>query len=125
MDDADWGSNDYLTETNREMEDPFLAMAIHSLASVSPRMLNWEQQMKQILDWAVEYRADAVLEMIQFCDEPRGFRHPLLGDYLSANGIRYLSVERDYPFSSQGQLKTRVEVLLEMLSSREKTGGIR
>lgn len=68
-----------------------------------------------LLDAVKQNRADGVIFLfLKFCD-PHAFDYPYMKEQLEKEGIPSTLFEIEDQFSSQGQLKTRCEALMEML----------
>ena len=117
MDDTDTGSR-YFWETVGRGEDPAYALARRYLKNRSARMLDWDAQAEQLVQWAGEFRVDGVLDLSEKFDYTREFRRPFMERRLKEAGISEMSFERDYHLANEGQLKTRIGVFLEMLESK-------
>ena len=117
MDDLDTGSR-YFWETVGGGEDPAYALARRYLKNRSARMLDWDAQAEQLVQWAGEFRVDGVLDLSEKFDYTREFRRPFMERRLKEAGISEMSFERDYHLANVGQLKTRIGAFLEMLESK-------
>jgi benzoyl-CoA reductase/2-hydroxyglutaryl-CoA dehydratase subunit BcrC/BadD/HgdB len=116
MDDMDTGSR-YFWEMADDGKDPVYALAVRYLKNRSPRMLDWRSQVEQLVQWAKEFNIDGVLELPDTYDYTRGFRKPVLEQWLKEADIPLMSFERDYYLSNVGQLKTRIGAFLEILGT--------
>jgi benzoyl-CoA reductase subunit C len=115
MDDMDTGSRYFWEMVDGSSDDPVYALAKRYLKSLLPRMVDWQEQAKQLIRWAKEYSIDGVLDMTEIYDHPREFRIPFMEHRLSEAGIPGISIQRDYHLANTGQIRTRVEAFLEML----------
>jgi len=121
MDDMDTGSRYFWEMVDGGSEDPAYALAKRYLKSRLPRMVDWQEQAEQLMQWTREFHTDGVLDLTETCDFPRALRRPFLEHWLKEAGIPEVSFERDYHLSNIGQLRTRIGAFLEMLES--KTAG--
>jgi benzoyl-CoA reductase subunit C len=118
MDDMDTGSRYFWEVVDSDGEDPAYALAKRYLKSRLPRMLDWQEQAEQLMQWTKEFNADGVLDLTEMCDYTREFRRPFLERQLKEAGIPGMSFERDYHLANVGQLKTRIGAFLEILETR-------
>jgi benzoyl-CoA reductase/2-hydroxyglutaryl-CoA dehydratase subunit BcrC/BadD/HgdB len=118
MDDIDTGSRYFWEVVDSESEDPAYALAKRYLKSRLPRMLDWQEQAEQLMQWTKEFNADGVLDLTEIYDYTREFRRPFLESRLKEAGIPEMSFERDYHLSNVGQLRTRIGAFLEILETR-------
>lgn len=125
MDDLPVGSRSFWLEVD-ESGDPVDALAraylggIHCPRTIvgektAPKDKDLAQRFGYILDYCREYQARAVLlYMLRFCD-PHQFDAPDLVQYLNNAGIKSLVIDDDYVAGGKGQLKTRIETLVESI----------
>jgi benzoyl-CoA reductase/2-hydroxyglutaryl-CoA dehydratase subunit BcrC/BadD/HgdB len=118
MDDLDTGSRYFWEVVDGGSEDPAYALARRYLKNRSARMLDWNEQAEQLIQWAREFHIDGVLDLPDRYDYPRGYRRPSLERCLKQAGIPVMSFERDYHLANVGQLKTRIKAFIEMLESK-------
>jgi benzoyl-CoA reductase subunit C len=118
MDDLDTGSRYFWEMVDSGSEDPAYALARRYLKNWSPRMLDWQEQVEQLVQWAREFQIDGVLDLPGMYDHPREFRKPFLERRLKQAGIPVMSFERDYHLANVGQLRTRIGAFLEMLEGK-------
>lgn len=119
MDDLDTGSRYFWEEVAAADEDRLLALAKRYLARPAcPRMMSWEEQAKQVIDWVREYQADGVIEYALFRSRPRLMRAPSFTAALARAGIPVTTIYREYHFANEGQLRTRVQAFYETLASQ-------
>ena len=100
-----------------ESKDPITAIAEHTFNRTDcPRMMNdFEGRVERIIRAVEEYSVDGVIiETIKFCDI-WGYEASALVPALREKGIPVLRLEREYHFSGEGQLKTRVQAFLESM----------
>lgn len=82
------------------------------------RMDHTEERYNQILKLIKEFKVDGVImETIRFCS-PTIWDWPRLRDRLMKQGIPFLELEVEYGIWVTGQIKTRVEAFLEMITGR-------
>jgi len=97
--------------------EPLRRLAEYSLRQTRcPRMMEeFEQRVTELLTHVREYRADGVvLETMKFCDL-WGVESSALLDALRDAGVPVLRLEREYAFSGEGQIRTRVQAFLESM----------
>ncbi|MCU0693861.1 MAG: 2-hydroxyacyl-CoA dehydratase family protein, partial [Polyangiaceae bacterium] len=98
-------------------EDPLDSLARHALSTTQcPRMMGgFEARMDYIIAMVRARQVDGVvLETMKFCDL-WGVEGSLTADALRQAGIPVLRVEREVASLAEGQLRTRVQALLEAL----------
>jgi len=78
---------------------------------------NWPQQFERLIKWAEEFRASAIVDFTQSFCYPRGFFRTALLKHLRDAGLPRISVIHEYELANEGQLKTRVQALLEMVTT--------
>lgn len=116
MDDLDTGSRFYWGQVNESPDGPLMDLARYYLQRPQcPRNVDWTGQVRQIREWVSEFRIDGVLELVLVCSPMRAFRSPYLKEMLSAAGVPFLSIEREYQLANVGQIRSRVEAFLEMI----------
>ena len=115
MNDIDIGSRSFWEPVD-ETKNVYEALAEHVFSVNLPRFMNWDEQFKQVVSWADEFYADGILDFSLRHDEPRAYRGTAFGKYMKKNGYPFMSFEHEYAFSGEGQLRTRIEAFLEMLS---------
>lgn len=83
-----------------------------------PRMSPWEDRIERIINMAKEYRVDGVIaETIRYC-VPHDYNLPLVRGRLEEQGIPMLSLDVEYGMTATGQVRTRVQAFIEMLTHR-------
>ncbi len=116
MDDMDPGSKYFWQMVDSKEEDPVSALGRRYLTRPGgPRMVSWDKQVEQVINWVKEYKIDAVLELPEMYSIPCGFRAPFFAIKLKEAGIPNISLKRDYHLGNAAQLKTRIGAFLEML----------
>ena len=96
---------------------PLETLAAHYLRKIScPRMMNqFSRRVEAIVKTAIEYRVDGiVIETMKFCDT-WGVDAGLLVKELQKAEIPVLRLEREYAFTGEGQLQTRIQAFLESM----------
>ena len=116
MDDIDTGSR-YFWETV-DAERPVDGLVKRYLRNRSPRMLDWQEQVEQLLQWTQEFHIDGILDLPDIYDYPRGFRRPFFENKLKEAGIPMISFMRDYHLAHTGPLSTRIGAFIEMLENQ-------
>ncbi|MBI4304021.1 MAG: 2-hydroxyacyl-CoA dehydratase [Chloroflexi bacterium] len=116
MDDLDTGSRYAYKLVDENASDPVQALA-HRICwrPADSTAYNWEEQIKQVIEWAREFRADGVIDLYEEFSPPRQWMAPLLVRELAKVNIPLVRIGRSYDVSSVGQLRTRVAAFLEML----------
>lgn len=97
--------------------DPIESIAHHYLNKIScPRMMEeFDSRLDCLLQTIADYSVDGVLiEYVKFCDL-WGIEAPHLVATLRNQGIPAICLEREYRFTGEGQLRTRVQAFLESL----------
>lgn len=100
-----------------EEGDPYRALADHYMMNTQcPRMMDESHKRRDyMLDAVKEYRVDGVIyEVMKFCDL-WGWEALKMGEYSKENGIPFLKFDREYKFSGEGQMRTRVQAFIERL----------
>jgi len=83
---------------------------------VGTRQEDLEDRYGHLREFAHEFGVDGVIMyIIRFCDTHE-FDVPDVKEYLTGLGLPVLHIEDDYKVSNVGQLKTRIEAFLEILS---------
>jgi len=117
MDDLDMGSRYFWDIVDQEQDDPLRALAERYLGPMrSPRFVNWDVQVDQIIEWIKEFRIDGFVELPVRQSLPRLFRSEYLHRSLEEEGIPSICIHREYHLSDVAQITTRVEAFLEMIS---------
>jgi len=104
-------------EICKHTDDPFYDIAAHLLhTNACPRMMDtFDNRMELINQTIVNYHADGVIiAPIKFCDI-WGVETSQVVSYLKEKKIPVLRLERDYCFSGEGQLSTRVQAFIEQI----------
>jgi len=104
-------------EIYTQTDDPFYDMAAHLLQSnVCPRMMDtFERRLSLIYQSIQDYQIDGVIiAPIKFCDI-WGVETTQVISFLKEKKIPVLRLERDYCFSGEGQLSTRVQAFIEQI----------
>lgn len=79
-----------------------------------------EKRIQKVVQKVKEYKVDGVIHYsLQFCD-PYTIEAFKLENVLKEKGIPVIKIETDYSQEDIGQLKTRVEAFLEMVSERKQ-----
>jgi benzoyl-CoA reductase/2-hydroxyglutaryl-CoA dehydratase subunit BcrC/BadD/HgdB len=126
MDDLDTGSRHYWrhVEINSASSPITRQELIAGLARrylmqpASPRMMNWEDQVDQVVHWVRDYNIQGVIELPQGFSRYREFRANFFRSKLEEAGIPVMSYRREYYLSNVGQMKTRVGAFIEMIESK-------
>jgi bzd-type benzoyl-CoA reductase N subunit len=125
VDDLCFGTRSYWFEVPRT-DDPLVGLAETYLDKIRcPRTYrqspgtheeDLENRFGHIYEMASEFGVKAViLYLLRYCDT-HAFDAPDLKEYLQGKGLPVLQIEEDYPTSSVGRLKTRVQAFLETLA---------
>ncbi len=122
MDDLDMGSRYFWDIVDEEQSDPLHALAERYLGPMrSPRFVNWDRQVDQIMVWIKEFRIDGFVELPVRQSLPRLYRSEYLHRTLEEEGVPSIDIIREYHVANVGQITTRVEAFLEMLSQKSKS----
>jgi len=119
--DATCYASKYYSDSIDETKDPIKVIAERYLKKPScPRMLGegvgHEARLAFIKDMIKNYYVDGVvLESIKFCDLHSGENYMLMKDLKKLN-VPFLVLDREYSLTGAGQMKTRVQAFLEVLS---------
>jgi benzoyl-CoA reductase/2-hydroxyglutaryl-CoA dehydratase subunit BcrC/BadD/HgdB len=117
MDDLDTGSRYFWKKVELDYSDPVYSLAKGYLNRLPcPRMFHWDRQVQQVIAWVKEFRIDGIINLPQIYSYPRVLLAPYFSEVLRKEGIPETTVSRDYHLSSAGQIRTRVQAFLEMLS---------
>jgi benzoyl-CoA reductase/2-hydroxyglutaryl-CoA dehydratase subunit BcrC/BadD/HgdB len=117
MDDLDTGSRYLWKKVELDYSDPVYSLAKGYLNGLPcPRMFHWDKQVQQVIAWVKEFRIDGIINLPQIYSYPRVLLAPYFSEALRKEGIPETTVTRDYHLSSAGQIRTRVQAFLEMLS---------
>ena len=115
MDDMDSGSR-YFGGMTSGNGDPFYALAKRYVSSpAEPCKWHFDRQMRQIIEWAQEYRVDGVIILPHLGDTDRLCCVPFMLESFKRVGIPAMSFTRHYHMANEGQLRTRVRAFLETL----------
>ncbi len=114
-----WGSLPGL-EPIPEERDPYISLASHYLNMCAcPRMMEkYQERVDQTITYYNEYKADGIiLETMKFCDL-WGYEILTMVEALHKADIPVVRVEREYPLTGQGQLRTRIQAFIESIEGR-------
>jgi len=81
-------------------------------------MMNWQDQVEQVIHWVRDYNIQGVIELPQGFSRYREFRANYFRSKLEEAGIPVMSYRREYYVSNVGQMKTRVGAFIEMIESK-------
>ncbi len=126
VDDICMGLRTYLRDV-KVTEDPLDGLVSHYLKDItcprtwSPRTGSREEELKErfsyLADLARAWSVDGVIVfVIRYCDN-FAFDAPDVKDYLKSCGLEVMHIETDYCVALAGQLGTRFQAFVEMLSS--------
>lgn len=116
MDDLDTGIRQWQQLVGRDSNDPYRLLAKRYMEGCAgPRSASWRDQMNQLLGWIKDFKIDGVIELPLSFSHPRALRAPYMQKSMAEASVPYISLARDYQFSTGGQLSTRIEAFLEML----------
>ncbi len=123
--DAHWVGDDLCTggracqSTGKPPDDPVEAIADRLLARrVCPaKHLGTNDPGQSAVQLARQAGADGVIVWrLKFCD-PHGFDYPRVKEALDAAGLPHVLIEVESSAGAQGQLRTRLQAFLEMLTA--------
>lgn len=119
MDDLDTGSRYFWETVKTNASDPIDALARrYMFQPAAPRMMSWDKQLDQVIQWVKDFDIDGVIELNQMYSTVRACRTPYFKRRLSEASIPSISIEREYHPANLGQLKTKVGAFLEILTGR-------
>jgi len=114
-----FGSRIMWVEVDESLSDPAEALAKYYVADrpSCPRFYGeHDNRAKYVINMCREFKCDGVIaERLMFCDS-WAVEHYMLGQDLQAAGIPMLKLDREYTTGGVGQLRTRVQAFLEMIS---------
>ena len=117
MDDLDTGSRFFSEQIETDTNDPLGAIARrYVMRPGDPPAFDWDRQIKQIIDWTVQYNIDGVIEMADDFSPPRRWRWPFFSRELTRAGIPFNRIFREYGAGAMAPLRNRIGAFLEMLS---------
>ena len=120
-----WGSLPGLEPIPLE-GDPYENLARYTLEQCAcPRMMErYKNRIDYALDLVKEYRVDGVIvENMKFCDM-WGYELMTIGDGLRNAGVPVVRIEREYPLTGQGQLRTRVQAFIESIEGKQELAAL-
>ena len=119
LDNNEWKNQQEVKQDKQKKQEDKILSAIAKSYILKPscfRMLNLNEKVSQIKDQISSNQIDGVIFIsLKFCDNALYF-YPTLKLELNAINIPCLFLDLEYGKSSLGQLKTRVEAFIEMLS---------
>ncbi|MFC1990093.1 2-hydroxyacyl-CoA dehydratase subunit D [Chloroflexota bacterium] len=116
MDDLDTGSSYFSLLVDTAEPDIRTALAFRYLNRPGcPRMASWDKQITHIIQQVRDYRIDGVLELPLRNSFAREFRTPIFMSALKEAKIPAVSLKREYEYSNESQLMTRIGSFIEML----------
>ncbi len=111
-----------------DTEDVLTQICRHyMMACMCPRHMNMEKMNRRreyVNEIAQEYKADGIIyEQMKFCD-PWAYER-VVGTYVMREEYKYpvLSIDRPYAVGSSGQIRTRVQALVESIEIKKIQGG--
>ncbi len=113
-----FGMRNYRGLIDEGAEDPLEALSErYTSREACPAVINsFDSSFDILKETIAEWRIDAlVCARLKFCDHWAG-RRKMLVDRLRPHGIPILDLEREYNTAGSGQIGTRVQAFLEMLS---------
>lgn len=116
MDYLETGSQYFWVDVAEDLE-PLRGLAVRYLRGIpAPWHTPFDKMKEMILGWLQEYRIQGVVGVVQkYCDTYL-YDVPDLEKTLKGLGIPFLMIEQDDSTRAMGQLITRIEAFLEMLS---------
>jgi benzoyl-CoA reductase/2-hydroxyglutaryl-CoA dehydratase subunit BcrC/BadD/HgdB len=109
----------YWWESVEPGPDPVMALArryLHNFAC--PRMEPSTDRQQRVLRLARDYHIDGVVaQVVHYC-VPQTMEQPILKDLLAAEGVPVLELDVEYGGGASGQLRTRLQAFVEMLSAK-------
>jgi benzoyl-CoA reductase/2-hydroxyglutaryl-CoA dehydratase subunit BcrC/BadD/HgdB len=113
-----FGMRHYQGLIDETIEDPLGAIAErYTSRAPCPAVINsFDQSFNMLKEILHEWRIEGIVcTRLKFCDHWGG-RRKMLTDRLRLDGIPLLDLEREYNTAGSGQIGTRVQAFLEMLS---------
>lgn len=120
-----WGSMPGLDPIPVE-GDPYENLAKYYLNQCAcPRMMErYRDRIDYALEKIKEFRVDGVVfENIKFCDM-WGYEVLTIVDGLRKAGIPVVRIEREYPLTGQGQLRTRIQAFIESIEGKRDLAAL-
>ena len=100
--------------------DPLEALASHYLNDFTcARMVPCDDRFDEVLRLMKEWRVDGIVSQIMPYCVLYAHDQPLLRKKLEAEGMPILELEVEYGTGSSGQIMTRAQAFVEMLSARK------
>ncbi len=116
MDDLDTGSRYFTLLTDTSATDIKAALASRYLNRPGcPRMMSWDTQIALIIQLIRDYRIDGFVELPLRNSFAREFRTPILMHALEEAQIPAITLKREYEYTNEAQLATRIGGFIEML----------
>ncbi|MGW8321219.1 MAG: 2-hydroxyacyl-CoA dehydratase subunit D, partial [Thermodesulfobacteriota bacterium] len=113
-----FGMRNYRGSIDESVEDPVAAIVErYTSREPCPAVINSFDSSFEVLKEVIsEWRIDGIVcARLKFCDHWAG-RRKRLTDRLCVDGVPLLDLEREYNTAGSGQIGTRVQAFLEMLS---------
>jgi len=113
-----FGMRNYRGSIDESVEDPLGAIVErYTSREPCPAVINGFDSTFEVLKEVIsEWRIDGIVcARLKFCDHWAG-RRKMLTDRLRVDGVPLLDLEREYNTAGSGQIGTRVQAFLEMLS---------
>jgi benzoyl-CoA reductase subunit C len=113
-----FGMRNYRGSIDESVEDPLGAIVErYTSREPCPAVINSFDSSFEVLKEVIsEWRIDGIVcARLKFCDHWAG-RRKMLTDRLRVDGVPLLDLEREYNTAGSGQIGTRVQAFLEMLS---------
>lgn len=116
-DDVCTGSRYFSSPVDTVEPDPLRALARRYLArGPCARMFDHQRRAQHILRLAKEYNVQGIIySVLKFCD-PYQYDFPIMRDKLEGAGFPVLKIDREHVAAGIGQISTRVQAFLEMLT---------
>lgn len=117
--DACSGFKPYASDIQEDMEDPVRALSERYLKIPCSCMTPNGRRLTEMTRMIEEFKVDAVIDVVLQACHSYNIESYKVGEHVQKNhGLPFLKLVTDFSQSDVGQLRTRVEALLEMVSKR-------
>jgi benzoyl-CoA reductase/2-hydroxyglutaryl-CoA dehydratase subunit BcrC/BadD/HgdB len=113
------GIKPYLNQVEEHTGGPLQAIARHYL-KIPCSVMTPNTQRFTVIDMLIErFRPDAVIDVVLRGCHTYNVESYRIGEYITGtHGLPFLKIETDFSLEGTGQLRTRIEALLEMVLQR-------
>ncbi len=114
--DACTGIKAFMSDFNEEIADPIEAIADRYLKIPCACMTPNQRRLEALSDMIDLFQPDVVLDFILTACHNYNVESYKIGQQVqNTHGLPFLKIETDYSSTDTGQIRTRVEALLEMV----------